>query len=151
MSSAPLQFVCWLLVQCPRGRQQRKVPWTGQRCCCRDAALLELFLGMVVCYSGQGRFKGMQIDLNSNCSYIFMEDLHILGKHDELVSMQICPFAWISSFLKQIRLHIGMYSVYFERWLNKIDPEQFYVTTLEEYKLDKNKVISKILHFLNVG
>ena len=53
--------------------------------------------------------------------------------------------------MKQIRLHIGMYSVYFERWLNKIDLGQFYVTTLEEYKLDKNKVVSEILHFLNIG
>ena len=44
-----------------------------------------------------------------------------------------------------------MYSVYFERWLNKINPEQIYVTTLEEYKLDKNKVVNEILHFLNVG
>lgn len=44
-----------------------------------------------------------------------------------------------------------MYSVYFERWLNKIDLGQFYVTTLEEYKLDKNKVVSEILHFLNIG
>ena len=41
--------------------------------------------------------------------------------------------------------------MYFERWLNKIDLGQFYVTTLEEYKLDKNKVVSEILHFLNIG
>ena len=61
--------------------------------------------------------------------------------------MQSC----LSFFLKQIRLHIGMYSVYFERWLNKIGPEQFYVTTLEEYRLDKNKILSEILHFLNIG
>ena len=54
-------------------------------------------------------------------------------------------------FSQQIRLHIGLYSVYIERWLTKIHPKQLYITTLEEYKLHKNEVVNEVLRFLDVG
>ncbi len=61
-----------------------------------------------------------------------------------------CSWSFLS-LCPQIRLHIGMYSVYFERWLVKITPEQLFITTLEEYKESKNSVVNEILQFLDVG
>ena len=49
----------------------------------------------------------------------------------------------------QVRLTIGLYSVYFRDWLSAFPLNQFHVLRTEDYKIDMVNEINGVLQFLN--
>ena len=49
----------------------------------------------------------------------------------------------------QVRLTIGLYSVYFRDWLSAFPLDQFHVLRTEDYKVDMVNEMNGILQFLN--
>ena len=53
--------------------------------------------------------------------------------------------------LLQVRLRVGLYSVYLKDWLKVFPLEQFYILRLEDYTQDQLGYIKKIHRFLGLS
>ena len=57
----------------------------------------------------------------------------------------------IDVFILQVELRSSLYSIFITDWMSVFPKEHLYFIKLEEYAADRQKELSKIYSFLNIG